>query len=191
MALFQTGAEVRFIPVAWTAVPLLVVGLGLVVGSFLGSVRGLIGWGIALLVASALVLGGTTALSSHDQATGGQLMAVGQLDVRPSTETQLLGLYTLAAGELILDLRGLPAEDLVDRVVDVNVGMGSARVLVDEDVAVLVNGSAGVGEVRLLGQTAAGMAPRLSRIDPEGATELFLELNVRAGIGEVDVRRSR
>ena len=108
-----------------TVVAILVIGAGAAVlaGAFLKPVRWLI------LPAVALGLAAGTVSAAGLDLDGG----VGEREYRPVSSADLHDRYELGMGELVIDLRDtqLPSGDVP---VEVDLGIGSARVLVAEDV---------------------------------------------------------
>jgi phage shock protein PspC (stress-responsive transcriptional regulator) len=192
MAALHTGDAAVVPLVAWTAVPLVIIGAGLVLGSLRGGVRGLIGWGIGLAVALAVSLGGVSLLPAGQDLSGATVMAVGALDERPGTPADLVSSYAIAVGQVTLDLRRLDADDLVGRTLALSAGVGQVEVLLSDDVPVQASASAGLGGTELLGRRRDGVRPQgsaLDRVDAESGDPV-LTLDLRAGIGEIVVRRT-
>jgi phage shock protein PspC (stress-responsive transcriptional regulator) len=165
------------------AAALLVVGLGLLVGTFVGRARGLIGVGIVLLpivVIAELLHPMSFELAEYRQG-------VGEHVATPATIDALEPSYQLGAGTLTLDLTDV--EFTGQRRVSVQVGFGEAVVLVPDDVTVEVVARAAGGELNLLGETSTGMGVERTVTDEvEGASGQLL-LDVQVGFGEVSVVR--
>ena len=152
------------------------VGAALAVSAFLGGAR----W----LVLPALILAvplGFAAAAGIDVGGG-----VGDRDYRPTTVAELRDGYELGAGELRLDLRdvALPAGRTP---LKVQVGIGSVRVLVPEDVCVASDVRIGAGYARVLDRDSAGLDVdwRQSPVDKGGAKRLVIDGHV--GIGELQI----
>ena len=94
--------------------------------------------------------------------------------------------YELGIGELVIDLRDtdLPAGDVP---INVDVGMGEARVLVPEDVCVATSADIGMGNVAFFGRDNGGIDIDFDeRPDAEGdATRLLVDAEI--GVGELRV----
>lgn len=159
---------------------LAVVGGGLVVGAFLGGARSL------LLLAIPLV--GLLAVVSavHIPLEGG----IGDRSYRPESLDEVEARYRLGAGDLLLDLRSLPATELsTQRVpIEVSLGVGQLRVLTPPDVTVVVDSEVGVGQLVVFGHSIDGTSLHTNdtRTGAEGAGTI--ELDIRAGLGDVSVR---
>ncbi len=165
-----------------SAIALLMVGLGLVVGAWWGRARGLIVLG-ALLIPLVAVSG----LANLDRAplAGG----VGDRRFEPVAVADLQGSYRLAAGQLTLDLTDV---DFTDHTVDVDasVAFGELDVRVPQGVRVEVDGQVGIGDLQLFDVEDSGIGLDRTVADEgrEGAGTLRLHLN--SGFGQIQVRRA-
>ena len=94
--------------------------------------------------------------------------------------------YELGIGELVIDLRDtdLPAGDVP---INVDLGMGEARVLVPEDVCVATSADIGMGNVAFFGRDNGGVDVDFDeRPNADGdATRLLVDADV--GVGELRV----
>lgn len=158
------------------AIALCIVGLGLVLGAFVGG-------GTALIV-PAVVLSVALLLSSviHLPMSG----PIGERTWVPASVDQLRR-YELSIGEATVDLTELSVPDGERVEVRASVGIGHLVVIVPDDVAVEVSGEASLGEVSVFGRTDAGWGPSTSRsFDLERFDEV-LALHLEVGIGQVEV----
>lgn len=173
------------------ATGLLVVGAGLVVGAWYGRARWLIGIGVVLAAALA-------AVTVIDLPFSG---GIGERSVRPTTVAEAEAEHLLMLGELRLDLTDVPLDDL-RRPLEVvaHVGVGSLEVLAPPDVTVVIDARAGLGEIVIAGRGAeSGFAADRNLTLPASdagpsvagdSTEApEVRLDVRAGVGEVQVSR--
>ncbi len=169
-------------------VPLAVVGLGLVVGAFLHSGRGLIPFALLL---GALAWGSLAApLHAVDR------QGVGDVTLRPASLAQLQPAYHHGAGDVVVDLRGLDLTGAAGVTVtpvttSVTNGFGDVEVLVPADADVQLHATAGAGDVQLDGRTVRGPGARMDQYSPGTggvATERPLVLDVHTGAGDVTVR---
>ncbi|WP_218606463.1 PspC domain-containing protein, partial [Pseudonocardia abyssalis] len=166
-------------------VVLAVLGLGLLVGSFLRAGRGLVP--VAVLV--GLLTWGSLAASSFEWPEGG----VGDLTLRPATAAQLQPLYSHGAGDIDLDLTVLdlsaPGAPLVT---EVELGVGDVTITVPPDADLTFTGSTGVGAVRAGDERRDGIDGSLTVTDL-GADGVAggrpLQITVNAGAGDVEVLR--
>jgi phage shock protein PspC (stress-responsive transcriptional regulator)/type II secretory pathway pseudopilin PulG len=159
------------------AVDLLVVGAGLVVGTWLGRARWLALVGIAL----AIALAGTAA--ANGAAVGGAGTRVWLAD-----STQAQQDYRLGLGEATLDLTGVPATGRPISV-DARIGVGHLVVIVPQGVPVRVHARVALGEVAGPGfdQNANGQdVERTASFGPPGDPQVVVDASV--GTGQVEVR---
>jgi phage shock protein PspC (stress-responsive transcriptional regulator) len=174
------------------AAALLVLGLGLLVGSVVGRARWLI-LPAALLLPLVLAFGLASPwrwvdLADVDVRTEG----VGDRAEQPMTVEELRPGYQLGAGTLELDLTALDVAELETAgttSVAVQVGAGEIHVVVPDDVAIAVAARTGAGEVTILGRTASGLGVQRTvteGFDPDDA-EPLLELDLQVGFGEITV----
>lgn len=163
---------------------LLVVALGLLVGTFAGRARGLIALGVVLVLALVPLAAVPRELRAGDGA--------GERVFRPTTLAELRGEYRLGAGELTLDLTNLDLGG-TSHDVDVSVGAGQIRVwLPDQPTGVEVDAQVGVGSVALPGAgEQGGLGVERSWSDnPDDAAGNQLDLELHVGIGQVEVHQS-
>lgn len=156
-----------------------VLGLGMVVGSFVRGGRGLIGLAVPLAVVGI----GLTSVSP--QGWNG----VGDIDEAPTSARQVRPMYDRTAGSVNLDLSGL--RDTTDTVsTHVRVGAGSAQVILPADADVEVTCQAEVGDVRCLDREVTGFGNDSVTVTSEGAGELQIYLTIEVtGAGDVEVTR--
>lgn len=168
------------------AAALLVIGLGLLVGSFAGRARWLIVVGV-LLLPLVLVAQLLSQVGFTSWLNAGQRGAVGEIRTAPATPEELRDSYQLGAGSHRLDLTAVAFEE--DTLVALQVGAGEIRVTVPEDVTVDVRARVGAGEIRILDEQVSGIGLERHVVDevPGGVT---LELDVQVGFGEVRIERA-
>jgi hypothetical protein len=164
------------------ALGLVVIGLGLLVGAFLGRARwlGLLG---LLLIPPLLIAG-----AAEEFRFSGE---IGDRTFTPATAEQLPDAYHLFAGELEIDLSELALDQgAVPARVDAGVTFGELRIIVGDDVDVAVLGGVRAGEIAAFGTTRSGVNvaidERYAVDDPAGE----LELRVEHGFGQVIVTRA-
>ena len=150
-----------------------IVGLGLIVGAWLGRARGLIVVGL-LLVPIVVV-------SSALRGTGVDLTAgIGDRVYVPGPLDELPEHYDLAAGQLVLDLTEL---ELGDEPVEIaaRVGAGQLEVIVPDDAAVDIEANVAMGEIDILGEgpSGAGLDHSYARTGERGS--ILLDLDVSLG----------
>jgi phage shock protein PspC (stress-responsive transcriptional regulator) len=173
--------EVVEVPIAsMLAVVLLVLGLGLLVGSFLGRAR----W---LAAVAALVLPFALVATVLDDLGIDVSGGVGERQVVVTSASQLDQPVTMGAGELRIDLTGLPEDALDDVVLDASLGAGELRVIVPEGVGLDGRMRLEVGEARLIDQTVGGLDVALDVDVVAEPGQPTLTLDLRAGVGEIRV----
>jgi phage shock protein PspC (stress-responsive transcriptional regulator) len=151
-----------------------VVGLGLVVGAFLGRSVGL----VLLAGALGLALAGTVAARPVIDA------GVGDRTWRPTGSAD----YRLGVGDATLDLRDVPLRESGTIGIDARVDVGHLLVLVPAGARVSLDARAQLGDLLVLGDDTNGRkVARHVELGPEGAPQLRVDASVRTG--QVEVRR--
>jgi phage shock protein PspC (stress-responsive transcriptional regulator) len=164
-----------------TVVALVVIGaaIAILAGAFLRPVRWLV------LPALALALSAGTVSAAGIDLDGG----VGERDYRPASAVDLQDKYELGMGQLIVDLRqtDLPPGDVP---LEVDLGVGDARVIVPDDVCVATDAQVRVGEVRTFERSNDGVDVDLEDLPsaPGGTTRLLVKANV--GVGSLRIGHS-
>jgi phage shock protein PspC (stress-responsive transcriptional regulator) len=165
----------------YLALSLAIIGLGLLVGARWGRAR----W---LAVPGLLLVPLVFAASLIDVPIQG---GTGQRVYRPPAVDEVLPVYHLGAGDLVLDLRDVvfgPGTTSVTA----TVAAGQIEVFVPPDVVVNVHAGVGAGEIDLLGTRYDGLRVEVDRtFDPAGSREAVghLDLDLRTGLGRVVVSR--
>jgi len=175
----QAGAD-GVTPARTLAVALLVVGGGLVVGTWLGRARWLFLVGILLAVA----LVGTAATDDASDTFRGGLGERTWVVSPGATDAS----YRLGIGEATLDLRDLPATGR-HVAVDAHIGAGHLIVLVPDDVPIRLHATARVGDITEFGRSIANGGERMERTltyGPPGDPQVEVDAAVTAG--QVEVR---
>jgi phage shock protein PspC (stress-responsive transcriptional regulator) len=151
-------------------------GAAILAGAFLKPIRWLV------LPALSLALAAGTVAAAEIDFDGG----VGDREYRPATAAQLEDRYELGIGELIVDLRDtdLPAGDVP---LEVDLGIGGARVIVPDDVCVATSADVGVGNVHLFGENNGGIDIDFDDLRPAASDVTRLVLDAEIGVGEVRV----
>jgi hypothetical protein len=162
------------------AVPLVVTGLGLILGAWYGLARWLIAIGMVLLVALSITAA-VEALGGVDRST----------TWKPATIDQLDRTYTLGLGSAVLDLSGL---DFAGRseAVEVRVDVGDLTIIVPPDVDVRAEATVDVGNMTLFGTSWGGIGQSTRTVtdlgvDGPGGGELTISGTV--DVGDLEVRR--
>jgi hypothetical protein len=165
---------------AYLALPLAVVGLGLVAGAWYGRARWLIAIG-AVLTAALGIASAAEGLSAADR----------DVTWRPTSIEQVESSYTISAGNALLDLSDVDFDGQT-RSVRVRVSVGNLTIIVPSTVDVRVTAEVDVGNADLLGTTWSGIGHDSHTVtdtgsDGPGGGQLIIEATV--DIGDVEVRR--
>ena len=158
------------------ALLVIVAGVAILAGAFLKPVRWLV------LPAVALALAAGTVSAAGIDLDGG----VGERDYRPTSATDLQDRYELGMGELVLDLRetDLPSGDVP---LELDLGIGQARLIVPEDVCVATTTEIGMGHVSFFDRDNEGVDVDFDeRPDAESDSTRIL-LDAQIGLGELRV----
>ena len=161
-----------------TIVAILVIasGAAVVAGAFLKPVRWLV------LPALALGLSAGVVSAAGIDLDGG----VGDKTYRPTSTVDLRDRYELGIGELEVDLR---TTDLAagDRPLELDVGVGEARLIVPENVCVATDAKVGVGAVRVFERNSGGVDVDVTdqRDARPDTTRLLVDADI--GVGALNV----
>ena len=161
-----------------TVVAIVVIGaaLAILAGAFVRPVRWLV------LPALALALSAGTVSAAGIDLEGG----VGERDYRPASVLDLRDKYQLGMGQLVIDLRrtDLPPGDVP---LEVDVGIGDARVVVPRDVCVATDAHVRVGEIRTFQRKNDGIDVDV-RDRPDAAPHVTrLLVKAELGVGSLRV----
>lgn len=154
-----------------------VLGVGLVVGAFVGRARWLIfpaiATAIAALAASALSFAGV----GLDHRSGDRTEFIG-------ADSTVAARYRTGVGNFELIIADYPR----DVSTDVEVGVGNLTVVVPDDARVQVDARIGIGAIDAFGSSRNGYRRALTLDNnTDGAPTITLKL--RVGIGNIEVRR--
>jgi phage shock protein PspC (stress-responsive transcriptional regulator) len=157
------------------AIAVIIAGVAILAGAFVRPVR------LLVLPAVALALSAGTVSAAGIDLDGG----VGERDYRPASALDLREKYELGMGELIVDLRQteLPPGDVP---LEIELGVGDARVIVPEDICVATDAQVGVGEVRHFDQHNEGVDVDFD--DRPEAAPAATRLLVKADLGVGSLR---
>jgi hypothetical protein len=158
---------------------LIAVGGGLVAGSFLGQMRGLVALGITLSVALAVAMFAAPLLGD---GVGGRTYTISNVSALDPD-------YVHGIGELVVDLRSLDVADGESIAVHLDLGIGNAVVRLPDDVDALVAGDVGLGELELFGERTSGVGNRAEVNQDVDGTSASIIIDLEVGIGHGEVRR--
>jgi hypothetical protein len=156
---------------------LVVLGLGLLVGSRWGRAKLMILLGLLLIpcvLAASLI---------HMPFRG----AIGDQSFFPRSVAQVSEGYTLSLGRMVVDLSKVPFEDGVTRI-PVTMAAGELDILVPRRVRVDFSGSTDVGELWAFGKTREGTDLRIDESFGDASSDKEVVLDVLAGVGTVSVQ---
>ena len=194
VALVAMGVLVALNVTGATTIPAVVVlstglgvlGLGLLVGTFVGRARWLLSIAIPLLLVIALV-----ALVPANLRLGTQ---IADRSWSPSTPAETIGEFRVDIGQGQLDLTDLVLPPgTTTYPISASVGIGDLEVIAPEGVRVIVDASVGAGRIAIEGQ------PELSGTEQAVSAELpgivspttpTIDLTVEVGLGNLEVSRA-
>ncbi len=171
------------------AAPLAVLGLGLVVGAWVGRAR----WLVFLAIPLALVTAAASTLSGWPGDSTVRSEAV----VWQISEAADLGqAYRLGAGEATLDLSGLESADLAGvraPELDVELGAGDLTVILPDNLTVAWTAEVRLGELRVTGPGGVTRTQSGFGLDDSGgsgfaASGPTLSLQVSVGLGQLTIQ---
>ncbi len=167
----------------------LVIGLGLLVGTFLGRARWLVIPGVLLLLltAAAGVVDRIDGLDGLDGPKGSRTFT-------PQTALEVQSTYDWGVGELVLDLTEVAGNP--DLAVSVDLGIGSLRVVVPDGATIAGTADVGLGSVVTVdGSEYDGFDAQADLADSPAtrdrpASDQTITLDLEVGLGEVVVSRA-
>jgi phage shock protein PspC (stress-responsive transcriptional regulator) len=162
-------------PRHYMALAVTILGLGLVVGGFVGRARGLILLGIVLvptmLFSPAFEYDWNT--DSFDRT------------VAPDAFAELDTSYNLDVGNLVIDLSDLPWDGEVIQL-DVRVDAGNIEILLPDEVGVVGKATVDVGRVAGLGRESSGLGNPTIEMDEPGFRGT-VELDAAVNAGNIEI----
>ncbi|OUC95223.1 PspC domain-containing protein [Streptosporangium minutum] len=162
---------------------LITIGAGLLVAAWFGRGAALVAAGT--IISIALVAGST--LTDMPKRFGSYRW-------EPTKLSEIAADYDVGVGEGTLDLSDLTFPPGSRTVFDASVSVGQISVILPPTVRVVVNGSTKLGDVKIDHAVEGGADIQHNRVlEPETAPEgdvATVVLNVKAGIGDVEVRRA-
>jgi phage shock protein PspC (stress-responsive transcriptional regulator) len=166
-----------------------VLGLGLLVGAFVGRARWLIALALPLLLVTALIslIPSNLAL----KVRGG----IGERTWTPTRMVDVADPYRLGVGSAALDLTALalPTDPAAVIPIHASVGVGELLVTVPEGVNVVVTATAGLGEISIEGTPKKSGQDRRLTADVAGLIDESsptIQLTTDVAIGNVEVSRA-
>ncbi|MDX6197396.1 MAG: hypothetical protein QOJ79_547 [Actinomycetota bacterium] len=163
-----------------TAIALMIVGAGLVVGTWLGRARWLIAVGLLLSVAVGAAFAADATGATLRGGVGERTWVVDQARAQQG--------FSLGVGEATLDLSQLPA-DGPHVVVHSRVSLGHLIVIVPDGVPVRLHAKLRIGDITEFGKSLVsgdGTIERTRKYGPEGDPRIEIEATM--GTGQIEVR---
>jgi phage shock protein PspC (stress-responsive transcriptional regulator) len=158
-----------------------VIGVGLVVGSFLHGGRGLIGLAIPLAIAGMVL----TAVPFADHRGG-----MGDLTAAPGSAAEVLPEYERVAGNIDLDLTKLPPTARVKTIVSNGAGNSTVLVPQNADVKFICETTAGNVDCLTRHESGVGTGPISGQdFGTDGPGGPQINIVVKNAVGNVEVRR--
>lgn len=177
IAMLNNTGAITASPRHYPAIAMLVVGVGLLVGTFWGRSRGVVFLGL-LLAPFAL-----TASLVRVPWTGG----AGERFFAPASAAEAADGYRLIAGPMHVDLSRMDWSRPVH--VEATVAFGEIVVSVPADVRVEVHSHVGAGNIMLFGEERNGTDVDFDTVDGTEFADRILLLDVQASFGQIVVAR--
>jgi phage shock protein PspC (stress-responsive transcriptional regulator) len=162
----------------YPAIAMLVIGAGLLGGTFWGRSRGLVFLGLLI---APFALAASLIRVPWDGGAGERFFS-------PATAAEAAKGYRLIAGSMNLDLTRMDWSEPVR--IDASVAFGEIVVSVPADVRVEVDGHVGAGTIMLFGEERSGTDVDFDTVEGSELADRTLELDVQASFGQVVVARS-
>jgi len=188
MAALNLTGTVHIAPLVFLGVALGIVGLGLFVGTWFGRARGLIALGILL----SLMLGAGTA-SDWNETGRGWFHHTGTVTWAPASVDTIQPSYRQGVGDATLDLSSVDFSTTTRPVtIDVQVDLGTLRVIVPSNVDVTVDAKVDVGQARVFRESWDGLGQQsrtVTDLGADGAGGGQLHLSASVDVGDLEVTR--
>ncbi len=167
---------------AYFAAALGTIGLGLVIGSFVGRTRGPITLGVLLTICLLISV-------AADHNHGG--FHSRDITVTPANIAALDDSYREDVGQFTLDLSHVNFTG-VDRSIDIRLNVGQITVILPPNVDVSVTAKADVGSAHAFGSGRDGINQRALSVSDNGADGVgggTLHIDARVNAGQVEINR--
>jgi phage shock protein PspC (stress-responsive transcriptional regulator) len=167
--------------VVYVLIPLTIVGVGLIVGAWLGRARGHIFSGLLLCLLLPVVA---------NNADYDRTYHPGTVTWTPQTVTEISDSYDHRFGEATLDLSGV---DFTGHEVNtaVDISFGDLRVIVPDNVDVIVDSDVSLGDANIFDRTTSGAGVNQTFRDdgPDGPGGGTLTIHLQVKFGHAEVTR--
>jgi phage shock protein PspC (stress-responsive transcriptional regulator) len=171
------GIPIDADPRHYLALAVTILGVGLLVGSFVGRARWLIL--VAVILVPTMLFSPAFEYDWSDRNF--------DLDATPLTFAEVEESYAIDIGEMVIDLRELPwsgEEVSIEAAVDA----GNLRIYIPEDVGIVGEASVDVGRVSEPGRSTGGLGDPTLTWDTSGEAGTVL-LDAHVDVGNIDIRR--
>ena len=157
---------------------LLIVGAASLVAAFVDRGRGLTALGILLSLTFVVALVVDTVIED----------GVGERDYVITTIEELQPSYELGIGELHLDLSDMVIPAGTTLMVEIDLGIGEAVVIVPPNAGLELEGDVGIGQLDLLGETEDGIRNEATLFQGHDGESGTLIVDIAVGIGHGQVK---
>jgi hypothetical protein len=191
LGMLEVTGVVDLAPVVIPAVALAILGLGILVGAWVGRARWLLWFAIPTLFITLIAsfIPSDLGANLRDTLDAG----VGQRSWTPTTVIEASRPHELGIGSARLDLSDLVIPAGVTTVpVEANVGLGELIVTVPDDARVIVDASVGTGDLTIEGvRGPTDPSPSIDTVLPGGPdTGPVIELTLHTNVGSLEVSRA-
>jgi phage shock protein PspC (stress-responsive transcriptional regulator) len=187
----QVTGVTDFAPVIIPGIALLILGTGILIGTWVGRARWLLWFAIPTLFVTMIV---SFIPANFDGRFAPNFRAgIGEKFETPTTMLAASKPYELGVGSLQIDLTELTVPDGVITVpVTATVGLGEIKVIVPDDARVLVEADTQLGELRIDGVPKSNdPSPAFNGVLPGSPSDgPVIDLNLHTNIGAVEVSRA-
>lgn len=191
LAALEVTDVVDLAPVVIPGVALAILGLGILVGAWVGRARWLLWFAIPTLVVT--ITASFVPANLGDALRDGVPNGIGERSWTPTTVAEATVPRELGIGSATLDLTDLVIPAGTTTIpVEATVGVGELIVTVPDDVQVIVDASLGLGELRVDGVARdTSPDPSFTGTLPGGPTDgPVIDLTVHTDLGSLEVSRA-
>jgi phage shock protein PspC (stress-responsive transcriptional regulator) len=187
----QVTGLTDFAPVIIPGVALLILGTGILIGTWAGRARWLLWFAIPTLFVT--MIASFVPANFDGRFETSFRSGIGEKFEAPTSVLAASQPFELGVGSLQIDLTGLTVPDGVITVpVTATVGLGEIKVIVPDDARVLVEAGTQLGELRIEGVSKSNdPSPAFDGVLPGGPSDgPVIDLNLHTNIGAVEVSRA-
>jgi phage shock protein PspC (stress-responsive transcriptional regulator) len=166
-----------------SALALVILGGGLIVGAWWGRARWLIWIGLLMFPIVAFT-------NLFDLSTVSRSGEVGTFFASPQTQADVGNGYEVLAGDATIDLGDFDFTPGEQADLEVDIAFGELTVIVPRDVYVELDGSMEAGVIRFFGGQRGGQGVTFVENDGDPNSEASVSLDLEGAIGKIEVVRS-